>query len=159
MKKTLLTSVITTSLAVSAQAQGTVAWNASAAHGLVRYTLNWGETVTTLPTGNPATIPGYGQINIAAYYAPPGTALGWFGPTPGLFGAAWHESANVWSQSAPLAGNTPGVTFTLPTVTGGENVQLIIVGWTGTYTDWNSAYSGAVANPTGVLLGWSGSNV
>ena len=37
-------------------------------------------------------------------------------------------------------GWTPAYTFTLPTATGGAGVEVMVVGWTGPYPDWNSAY-------------------
>jgi hypothetical protein len=137
----------------SACAQGTVTFAASAAHGLVRYSTDGWTIAGTVPVGNPAQIPGFGELNIAIYSAAPGTP----GPFTWLPGAmlppAWAESTTVLHRIAPLAGNTPTFTFTLGNIAGGASGEVMVVGWTGNAPDWNTA----LANPGNNLFGWSGS--
>lgn len=153
MKKLLVTILMTAALATSVFAQGTVAFSASAAHGLVQYTTD-GTTRTSVPVGNPAQVGAFGNLNIAIYSAAVGTAnpftAGSFAPLP----AAWSESTTVLHQIAPLAGNTPAFTFTLGNIAGGVNGEIMVLGWTGAASDWNSA----LAAGTG-LFGWTGSTL
>ena len=62
---------------------------------------------------------------------------------------------------APIAGYTPGTQFTLSHIisSGETNAEVMVLGWTGTYGDWNSAVEANTANPGSVLLGWTGSSL
>jgi hypothetical protein len=35
----------------------------------------------------------------------------------------------------------------------------MVLGWTGAYGDWNSAFAANMANPGSLLLGWTGSTL
>jgi hypothetical protein len=134
----------------SAPGQGTASFAASP--GKIKYTTD-GTTLTSVAVGRPAQIPGYGALNIAVYTAPAGTTLTLVGGVPS-FDSSWSISSNILGQIAPLAGAMPASNFTLNPASGpaGSSVQLIVVGWTGTYTDFASA---AVSGSA--LVGWSGS--
>ena len=142
-------------LSPSAFAQGTVSLPLGNIYK-VQYSTDDGTTVIPIPVGNPAQVPGWGQLNIEVYYASVGTALPFFSPwSISLMPAAWTESSTPpLHQIIANAGWTPATTFTLPTATGGANVEVTVVGWTGPYADWNSALTAYTG-----LFGWSGSYI
>lgn len=152
MKKLLLTSLISGVLAGGVFAQGTVNLALQTTR-TARWTTDL-SSLTAIPVGNPAQVGTYGQLNIAVYYAADGTASPFTAGIPALFPAAWTESANVLHQITTSAGWTPSTTFTLANAAGSSTVELMVVGWTGGFADWNSA----LAAGTG-LLGWSGSTL
>jgi hypothetical protein len=138
----------------SANAQGTVSFSASSSHGLIQF-YNGSSADGPVPVGNPALVGqgGFlGQLNIAVYYAPVGTPVPFNATTAGLLGAPWTESANVLHQIAPDAGFTPSFTFTLSGAVGGSSVEVMVLGWTGNFADWNSALVSAHS-----VVGWTGS--
>jgi hypothetical protein len=150
MKKILVTTLAVCAIAASALAQGTVTISASS--GKIQY-MDAGVQ-KAFPKGNPATVSPYGQLNIGIYAAVPGTTLSMSGGVP-VFDSKWFLAAPIVSTIAPVAGGVPGTTVTIPTglgIAAGNPVQLEIVGWTGTATDFPSAFA-AGGN---VLLGWAG---
>jgi hypothetical protein len=136
----------------SACAQGTVSLPLGNVYQ-VQYCLEGVFTRIGLPVGNPSYVPGWGQLNIQVYYAPVGTALPLTTDYDALIPSAWTVAATTpLHEVGPQAGGTPPYTFTLPTATGGANVEVMVVGWTGAYADWNTAYTAGDS-----LLTWSGS--
>ena len=160
MKRLLLTTLIASALVGSVFAQGTVTFSAGASHGLIQYSPD-GTTLTPVPTAGvstPATVGAFGQLNLAVYSAASATPAP-FGAaflTALLLPAAWVEATPVSSVIFPLAGNTLSTTFTLGNVATGGSGEVMLVGWTGTFANWNAAYTAWQANPQGVLLGWTG---
>ena len=139
------------SLRPSAFAQGTVSLPLGNAYR-VQYT---DDTLTPVPVGNPAYISFWGELNIQVYYAPVGTASPFTAGGAGLIPAPWTASSTTpLHQITTFPGWTPATTFTLPTATGGANTEVMVVGWTGTYTDWNSAMLSGSS-----LLAWSGNGL
>jgi hypothetical protein len=154
MKKLLLTTLIAGALAGSAFAQGTVSLQASSAgHGLIQYQTA-GGTTNAFPTGSPATIGTYGNLDVAVYYASANTADPITSSTASLLptgSTGWTESANVLHQIAPTAGSTPLTTFTLTSDAGADSQEVMVLAWTGTYADWNSALQASSS-----LYAWTG---
>jgi len=108
--------------------------------------------VQVVPTGNPAAVGAFGQLNIAVYSASVGTPDPFTATTASLLPVAWAESTTQLHQIAPLNGNTPTFTFTLGNGAGGANAEVMVLGWTGPATDWNSALTAGTG-----LFGWTGS--
>jgi len=157
MKKLLITTLMVGALVGSVFAQGTVSLPLGSTYK-ADYSPN-GVTITAVPVGNPAQVSTYGNLNIQVYYAANNTAapFGSAFSTASLMPSAWSESStSPIQQILGLAGITPSTTFTLPNATGGANAEVMVVGWTGTYTDWDDAYNAWKASPTTVLLGWTG---
>ena len=112
-----------------------------------------------VPVGSPAQVGAYGNLNLQVYYAPVGTPPPFTADSASLIPAPWTpSSSSPLQQIAPLAGVPVNHPFTLPTATGGAGVEVMVVGWTGAYANWNSAYTASSSNPSGVLLAWTGSN-
>lgn len=158
MKKTLLTTFIAAAFASSVLAQGIVQFSASTAQGRpLRFTSQFdGSPTNNVPAGNPATIAGFGQLNITAYAASAGTALSLLpNGAPNFIPGTWFRAAEIDRLVAPSAGNVPTFGFTMDAALGAPAtpVQFIIVGWTGAFTDFASA----LQDGTG-LIGWSGSS-
>ncbi len=151
MNKILVTTLITSALAVSVLAQGTVSLPLASTSRYIQYSLD-GTTLVKFPSGSPATLGTWGSLNIAVYYAPVGTAspVDQFslGPIP----STWKQSANVLHN---LYG--PGVnlatTFTLADAVGGSSVQAFVVGWTGNSATLNEAMRGVC------IVGFTGSTL
>jgi len=157
MKKLLLTTLIASALAASVFAQGTVTFSAGTSHGLIQYSTDGGATVAPVPAGIlPATIPGFGQINLAVLSATAGTAAPFTATTASLLPAAWSQATPVWIGILifPTPGSTLTSTFTLGNVAAGGSGEVMLVGWTGNAPDWNTAW----ASGTG-LFGWTGSTL
>jgi len=156
MKKILVTTLVAAALVTSALAQGSVTMGASATKNPISYTLD-GTTIVKVPVSSPgiATIPGYGNLNVGLYSAPVGTPLSFVAGVPDL------SAASPWRlQTSPLLQTitgTPGTMLstavTLGSGTAGSDVQLVVVGWTGTAADFATAAS------QGALLGWAGSTL
>jgi len=151
MKKTIFTVLATTAAVAGALAQDQFAWAPSASNGgLVSYSTDK-ATSTAVPAGNPAQVSTYGNLNVDFFAAPLGTVLATSGGLP-VFTTAWTDVGVDLQHTAPTAGRM-SATVSLPgNFTGGADVQLEVVGWTGTYTSW----SAAVAASGPVLLGYSG---
>ena len=153
MKKLLITALIVGAVTGSVFAQGTVSLPLGNT-----YQVKWENapgSFTPIPVGNPAQIGAFGQLNIQVYYAPVGTASPFTAGGAGLIPAPWTASSTTpLHQVTTIAGWTPATTFTLPTATGGANTEVMVVGWTGTYTDWNSAMLSGSS-----LLAWSGNGL
>ena len=150
----ILLGLLALQLKTSANAQGTVTFSASSSHGLIQF-YNGGSADGPVPVGNPALVGqgGFlGRLNIAVYYAPVGTPVPFNATVAGLLGAPWTESANVLHQIAPYAGWTPATTFTLSGAVGGSSVEVMVLGWTGNFDDWNSALTSGTS-----VVGWTGS--
>ena len=126
----------------SACAQGTVSLPLSTSYK-AQYTLDGSLAgVIAIPVGNPAQIPGYGQINIQVYSAAVGTASPFTAFGAGFIPSAWTASSTTpLHQIIGAAGLTPLTTFSLTGVAGGANAEVMVVGWTGDYPDWNTAYT------------------
>jgi len=167
MKKTLiLATIVSTALAGSAIAQGTFGFVASSTTGKISYSLDGSTIAASAPTGNPSQIPlpggGTGALTVAFYTAPNGTVLTLAGGDPN-FTTAWTEAALVIHQITPQAGliSTTTVTASANSGAAGGNVELEVVGWTGTATSFAAAiasggdigFSGSALS--GGSLGWS----
>jgi len=153
MKKLLLTTLIAGAVAGSALAQGTVSLVANATSGLIQYATA-GGTTNSVAVGNPATIGTYGNLDVAVYYASANTADPITSSTASLLptgSTGWTESANVLHQIAPTAGSTPLTTFTLTSDAGADSQEVMVLAWTGTYADWNSALQASSS-----LYAWTG---
>jgi hypothetical protein len=167
MKKTLiLSTVVSTALAGSTFAQGIIDFVASTANGKISYSLDGTTVAGPAPTGNPSLIPlpggGTGALTVAFYTAPNGTVLTLAGGDPN-FTTAWTEAAITVGKVTPQAGLVPSTPVTTSANSGGAgaNVELEVVGWTGTAT----SFAGAVASGgdiaftgsalSGGSLGWS----
>jgi len=165
MKKTLLITLATGAMAASALAQGTVAFQANAANGFVSYSLN-GTTSVSAPTPAAGGVPGFGNANIGFFAAPDGTAVTLGANGLPTFSGAWTVAGSVLGIS-PTAGKTAATSFTLPAGAGaaGANVEMEIVGWTGTATSWADAlaqgtdlygFTGEIFNGSALgKMGWS----
>jgi len=152
MKKLLVTSLISGVLAGSVFAQGTVNLALQTTR-TARYTTDGLlADAIAIPVGNPAIIGTYGQLNITAYYASAGTASPFTASAASLIPVGWTESANFLSAITTAAGWTPSTTFTLANAAGSSTVELMFVGWSGTFSDWNSAFAAGTG-----LVGWTGS--
>ena len=152
MTKNALIAVILIVLTTRIFAQPVVAFDAPASK--IRYSTD-GTTFLSVPTGNPAQIPGYGTINIALYSAPDGTPLATEGSIPDFDQNGWKiQTSPLIHEIEPIAGAVPAVTVTLDASSGAPdvNVELEAVFWTGSYTTFHQA----VAGGTG-LVAWSGS--
>lgn len=153
MKKLLITTILTVGLAGGVLAQGQVNLPLQTTH-LAQYTTD-GTTMISIPVGNPATVGTFGQLNIQLYYAANATASPFTATTPSLMPVAWQPASGTpLHQTIGLAGYTPATIFTLPTILNAASAEVMIVGWTGTATDWNSAYT----DGTG-LFAWTGSTL
>jgi hypothetical protein len=154
MKKLLLTTLIAGAVAGSAFAQGTVSLQANTTgHGNLQYA-TVGGTTNVVAVGNPATIGTYGNLDVAVYYASANTADPITSSTASLLptgSTGWTESANVLHQIAPGPGLSPLTTFTLSNDAGGDNQEVMVLAWTGTYADWNSALQASSS-----LYAWTG---
>jgi len=167
MKKTLLITLATGAMAASALAQGSISFQASAANGLVSYSLDNGATIAgSVPIGSAGGVPVFGIGNVAIYSAPNGTAVTLDAGGLPSFGGAWSVAGSVLGIT-PTPGKTAATSYTLAaaSVAPGANVELEIVGWTGTATSWADAvaqggdlygYTGELVNGVALgSLGWS----
>jgi hypothetical protein len=156
MKKLLIT-IASTAVAAGALAQGQFQWTANAANGFVQWSTDK-ATATSLPTGNPSLLPAAAgapytgeALHLDFYAAPLGTVLTLANGLPS-FTTAWTDVGVNLAQITPTAGKQ-NVTVNLPgNFTAGADVQLEVVGWTGTATSW----AAEAAAPGGTLLGYSG---
>jgi len=152
MKKILVTTLVACALVSSALAQGLITFSASTGN-LIRYTTD-GTTVVNVPSGNPAQVPGFGNFNLALYGAPVGTTLSLVGGVPDLTG--WTKATPVLQQIGPAQGGMTGKIVDLASVVNAAgNLQLTVVAWTGSATDFKTA----AASTSPVLLGWTGSTL
>jgi len=152
MKKLVLTTLVVGAMAGSLWAQGTVALPLQTTR-YIQYTTD-GTTLTRVPAGSPATVGSYGSLNVAVYYAASGTASPFTTTTASLLPVAWHESTEVL-HNLYGAGVNLAQTFTLPTVAGRAGAEVMVVGWTGNFADWNTAF--AANTGTSGLFAWTGS--
>jgi hypothetical protein len=137
-------------------AQGTVRFAPSPSY-LIEYSPAPGE-YAPIPVGNPAQVGAYGNLNVQVYYAPVGTPPPFTADGASLIPAPWTpSSSSPLQQIVPLAGVLFGYNLTLAEATSGASEEVLVVGWTGPYANWNSAYTASSANPSGVLLAWTGS--
>ena len=155
MKEKLLIISLSMMLTGSVFAQGRFIFSASA--GSVKYNLGTpAGTVNVVAFNGQPTIPGYGNLTIQVWSAPAGTAvLGGIGSPP-VLGGAWALDTFNLIKIFPLAGAVAPATIITPASSGaatGGNVQVEIVGWSGTAT----TFAQAVADSD--LLTWSGENV
>jgi hypothetical protein len=153
MKKLLTTALVVGALAGSVFAQGTVSLGLQNVH-LAQYTTD-GTTIIPIPVGNPAQVGSYGNLNIQVYWAPAGTPAPFTAGGDSLIPAPWTAAttaSGTLQQITTIAGWTPATTFTLPGATAGANAELMVVGWTGNFADWNSAFAAGTS-----LMGWTGS--
>jgi len=158
MKKTLLTAAVLGAIAGTVFAQGTISVKFLATSDHIYYTTDGtaaGDTVN--PAGNPNNIPGYGSVTIAVYSAAPGTPLLVSGNTTPVFDSNWHLAATkITAFGSP--GFLAATTIILNGIAEGASAQVEIVGWTGAFTDFNSALASATGGGA-VLLGWTGSTL
>lgn len=152
MKKVLVTTLITTALAVSVLAQGTVSLPLSSSSRYIQYTTD-GTTLVKFPSGSPATAGTWGSLNIAVYYASAGTASPLAADRLGPMPSAWKQSANVL-KNLYGAGVNLATTFTLQSAAGASSQQVLVVGWTGSFADWNTAFAAGTG-----LMGYTGSTL
>jgi hypothetical protein len=122
-------------MAASVFAQGTLSFKTTAAD-LIKFSTD-GITATSVSAGNPATAGSFGAVTIEVWSAPSGTTLT-TGTVDGLlqpiFTGAWAEAA-VTPTQALAAGTYAPITVTLANGGAGNNVQLEIIGFTGTAGD------------------------
>lgn len=151
MKKLLVTTLITGAFAASVLAQGTVFLPLQTTR-YIQYTTN-GSTLVQFPTGSPSTVGTYGSLNVATYFATAGTASPFTATAGSLIPSAWTQSTELLNNLYGPGVNL-GKTFTFATGTGGANDQVFVVGWTGAFANWNSAWTAGTG-----LLGWTGSTL
>lgn len=156
MKKTIFTMLASAAAVAGAYAQGQVAWAPTAANGgLVEYSTD-SATAVGFPTGNPSLVAaGNGQytgeaLHVDFYQAPLGTVLATSGGLPNFTTAWTFVGANL--QQTKVSAGRMSATVQLVAGTAGADVQLEVVGWTGTATSW----AAEVAAPGGTLLGYGG---
>jgi len=152
MKRTLLTAAVACALVGSAFAQGTIKVQAVGANQIYYSTSPDGSGTNKVAVGSPAQIPAYGNLNIAVYSAAPGTTLSLQGGIPVLTG--WNLAATEIHTISGAAGTVIGTTIILNGIAEGANAQVEVVGWTGNFSDFASAYASGTA-----LVGWCGSSV
>lgn len=159
MKKILLTLAMAGAVAGSVSAQGIIPFAASGSPapggGQIKYTTTGlSANKTDVPTGNPDNVPGYGQINLAFYAASNGTVLTLLpSGLPDL--SAWKiQTSALIHQIAPFAGASPQANQTMDATLGpgGTTLEVELVAWTGSFTDFASAAASGTA-----LVGFSGS--
>jgi hypothetical protein len=153
MKKSLLIAAAASMVACGAFAQGTINFLASGSSSPIKFSTDGGATSTKAPTGNPSQVSTYGQLNIGFFFAPNGTALTLAGGLPN-FTVAWSQSSLVLHQVTPVPGQVPSTPVTSTVGAAGDTVEMEVVAWTGTATSW----AAAVANQSGILLGYTGSS-
>ncbi len=151
MKNPLITTILACGFVSSALAQGTITFVSPI--GGIKYSVD-GITKIPFPAGNPAILiadgENWGQLNIAAYYAPAGTTISLAGGIPDL--TSWRLMSPIIHQIAPLPGGVPGTLLTTSTdVAAGANIQIEIVAWTGTAPTFNGS-----TLTSGSLQAWSG---
>lgn len=149
MKKTLLITLASMGLTAGAFAQGSVAFTANAANGLVTYSTD-NATTAPVPTGGIGGAFGSGHISF--FTAPNGTVL-----TLGLNGL---PNFTGWTEAQTLniltgSGKSQPTTVVGQTTDGapGANIEFEVVGWNGTATTWAQAVGNIGATS---LVAWSG---
>lgn len=154
MKKLLVTTLITGALAVSALAQGTVSLglNSTTTARFIQFSTD-GTTEVRVPTGSPAAVSPFGNLNVAVYYASAGTVSPFTPTTASLIPAAWTQSANLL-RNLYAPGLNLATTFTLQSAAGSSQQQVFLAGWTGTFTSFNQALTAGTG-----LIGWTGSEL
>jgi hypothetical protein len=153
----LLTSTVAIFLALKTMAQeGTVMFQALPnLGGLVRYSTD-GFVFFKFPTGSPASLPSYGNLNVTAYSAPDGTVLGLKNGIPDF--SNWKIAVSAPDQVVfPGSGLMEPYVMTFdPSVPiSNLNEEMEIVGWTGTSTTFDQAVQ--VSEEGLALVGWCGS--
>lgn len=105
--------------------------------------------------GNPSTHQYAGKLNIALYAAPLGTELKMMGRAPDLCGSSgWRRMNNApISLIGPFPGTVPAVvcSFDPRFIRAGDVVQLIVVAWTGEFSDFDWALRSGAS-----WVGWAG---
>ncbi len=151
MKRILLETLLASALVSSALAQGQITFSASGAQS-IRYSPD-GLVSFPVAAGNPAIVGTWGSLNIALYGAPLGTPLSLAGGLPDLTGA-WKMQLSPVLQQLVVPGVMTGKIVQMPAsvLDAGGNLQLTVVGWTGSAPDFMSA--AAAAGPS--VLAWTG---
>jgi hypothetical protein len=148
MKK-LLGILAISALASAAFAQGLVGFINNSA-GLVReWTTATDPTLISVPVGG-------GHVELLT--APAGTAFNSLGSLSGVGFTATYTSMSAflnanpsWAEISttgltPVAGRFNGGTATLQAaIAGGANAEYVLIGWTGSATTFNDAYTAALA--------------
>lgn len=129
----------------------------------IQFSADGGANAVPVAVGNPAQIPGFGELNVALYAAPSGTVLKTVAGIPDL--SSWFIQTSPPSHQIALQpGSLQGAFARLNPVVGaaGGPVELEVVGWTGNFTDFiSAAQSGSSllawsgSGPSGGALGWS----
>ena len=156
MKKILLTTLLAGACVGSAFAQGSVNFSAISPR-FAKYTTD-GTTLTSVAAGTANQLgTTYGTINVAVYSATIGTAapFGTGVSSLSLLPSAWNAPQNLVTKVA-AAGTIAGTVVTLGNVPASSTTEVMVLAWSGTYADWNSAYTAAESGAK-VLLGWGGS--
>jgi hypothetical protein len=135
MKKILFTTAVLVSFGADVFAQGTILFNASTAdHAPINASTD-GTTSSLFPV---AGLAGFGQLNVAFFAAPNGTALTLNQGLPNF--AGWTQAATLATSSSSLgAGSGFAASILMPIGTAGNPVELEVVAWTGSDTTWNQA--------------------
>jgi hypothetical protein len=152
MKKILTTTLLACALVRSALAQGQITFSASGAQS-IRFSRDATlSSAVPIPAGNPATVNMLGNLNIALYGAPLGTPLRISGGVPDLTGA-WKMQLSPVLQQLVAPGVMTGKIVQMPpsVLDAGGNLQLTVVGWTGSAPDFMTAAFSPMA-----LVTWSG---
>ncbi len=154
-KKALITALLACASISNALGQGIITFiaNGTSTTGWVPGMIGYGfdPPYQLVPAGNPAQVGYWGNLNIALYGAPLGTELPLRYGFPDL--TNWKIQTSPILQSLVAPGYMPAklVTMDRSILNASGELQLTVVGWTGTATDFMSA----IANPNTVLA-WSG---
>lgn len=148
MKRTVIITTATTVLAMHLSAQGQFDFQARTFTGLIQYSTD-DHTVALYPL-NPG-LPEWGNAHVGFYTAPNGTVLT-LGPNGIPDFTGWTANTLVMNVATGI-GKTAAATVTVLNAANDVNVELEVVGWTGTATSWAQAVGSA--GPT-TLLAWSG---
>ena len=159
MKKILVTTLVACALVSSALAQGLITFSATGTSttdwvpGMIGYKAPGVATATLVPAsvaGAAAQVGTYGNLNIALYGAPVGTALTLKNGVPDL--TNWKIASPILQVLAAKGYMTSkSVTMDANLGAPGTQVQLAVVAWTGSATTF-----GAAASDPKNLLAWSG---
>jgi hypothetical protein len=162
MKKTILTTLITGAMAASVFAQGQITFKSGTAD-LVQFSTD-GSTSAGVPVSNPAAVPGFGAVTIDIFSAPVGTSLA--GDTTeasllaALTGAGTPWALATFAKGQQVAGGAANAgefvsdTATMGNGAAGANVQIEIIGFTGTLQN-PTLFGFAGSAASGGALGWS----
>jgi hypothetical protein len=165
MKKTILTTLLTSAMAASLFAQGTVGYKPSGSV-TIKFSTDGLTTLTpTKDTSSPANgvASSFGPITIDVFSAPSGTSLAGDASEPLLVaaltgaGTPWAVSSTTINAAGYIGGGEWNpATVTLANGTAGANVELEVIAFTGSLTAPSMfGFTGETFNGTQLgALGW-----